>query len=303
MTQLSPGRHLASDRLARRREHLMTEITELAPSPLSPTPTEPRRSPSVARWSAVAAAVVALVVGIGTVASSIGGPTGHGPAAFAIEALPSGGVSIRVVDSKVSAGDMTAQLHAIGLDIAIDTAPASPQLVGRWLVVTASEEVPSQVADDVADQTLGSAATLEVRKRFRGQLTLTVGRSPEPGEAIQVAGTPNALAPAGLLYCERLAGQTPATADAALTAAGFTVTWAGRGRRPLAAAPEGSRVGQAYVYDMKALAPAGVRADGKTVQVVVWDPADPQYEQILWTGWPQSAIRSGRRDYADCPAS
>jgi hypothetical protein len=302
MTQLSPGRPLASDRLARRREHLMTEITELASSPLSPNPAEPRRTLSVARWSAVAAAVAALVVGIGVVASSTGGPTGHGPAAFAIEALPSGGVSIRVVNTRVAADDMTAQLRAVGLNIDIDTAPASPQLVGRWLVVTASEDVPGRVADEVAAQTLGSTATLEVRKRFPGELTLTVGRSPEPGEDVQVAGTPNALAPGGLLYCQRLAGQAPATADAALTAAGYTVTWAGRGRRPLVTAPSGSRVAQAYIYDTKALAPAGVSSDGKTVQVVVWDPTDPQYEQILWAGWPQSASRSDRRDYDDCPA-
>ena len=239
-----PADHLSPDRLARRREHLMTEIAQQhAPA------TTPDLAPARRRWSprvrllTAAASIAVLVIGISVFAATTGGPTGRGPAAFAIENLPGGKVSIRVVNNTVSAAQMTRQLQDVGLSITIDAVPASPQLVGRWLTTGASEDVPGTVIDDLTQQALGKTATLDITRTFPGQITLTVGRSPRVGEDPQVSGTPNALSPGGLLYCQRLSGQIPSAAAKSLTDAGYTVSWAVGGvRRSVATAPDGTRV-------------------------------------------------------------
>src|SRR4051812_14446745 len=118
---------LSRDRLARRREHLMTEITA-TPSTIHVEP--PRRSRRTARYGLAAAGAIAVATAAVSVVLTIGGDaTGLGPTAFAVTPIPHGNVSIDIVSTRASAAEMTRQLRAKGLPIKIATMPASPALV------------------------------------------------------------------------------------------------------------------------------------------------------------------------------
>ncbi|MBA3908243.1 MAG: hypothetical protein H0X35_16410, partial [Pseudonocardiales bacterium] len=80
---------ITADRLASRREHLMTEILQ-APEAL-PAQHSPVRRPGF-RLAVAMATVAALTLGVTVYANTGGGASGHGPAAFAIERLPNGPV-------------------------------------------------------------------------------------------------------------------------------------------------------------------------------------------------------------------
>lgn len=271
---------LDADRLRRRREHLMSEITlERQAEAVRPTP---RRVPRRA-FPAVASAAV-LTAGAFLALSS---GSEQGGTAFAMTPAAGGKVAVRVVDSDVSAKAMTAQLRAAGLDVTVETMPASPQLVGTWLYVSSDGSVPDALHDEVFDQTRGYTATLELPASIPGGLVLGVGRAPRDGEAVAVSGRRNALAPGGLLHCDRLSGVAPDTALSRLTAAGYTVTWAGG-----AAPARGSRVTLAYVSDT---AP-------KTVEVTALAPGDARYDAQSWLGFAPSARATGDRGYDGCPA-
>lgn len=252
-----------------------------------------------------AAALVAVLAGASFVAlSTLGGPEGHGAAAFAIDTVRPGTFMVRVVNSQTSAENMTEQLRAAGLNIVVETAPASPQLVGRWLALDASQGVSAKLRDDIADQALTSTTTLRVPAGFSGNMTLTVGRKPQRGEDIVVVGTPNALAPGGTLFCSQLLGLPAAAARHALTAQGYAVRWAtGGARRPLSQPAATDRVVQAFIYDSEAVAPTGFPIDGSTVQVVLADPLDASYDTLRWSGFPRWAHAKVQSEQGGCGVS
>lgn len=283
---------LSPDRLARRREHLMQEIqdaperSEWTTGPRKAAARKPRRLRTRMPRSVVggvAVTVLALVAFI--VVSVSGGEGGHGSAAFAIAPVPDGNVSIRVLDSDVSARAMTAQLHERGLHIGITALPVSPQLVGTWVGAGGTADLPAELLRSVQDQTQGYVVTLEVPASFPGSLSLAVGRAPHHGEAVAVSGARNALAPGGLLACEGLSGAEPASAAERLTELGYTVEWSTgpTGNQSLPAAPPGTRVTEAIVED-----------DEPHVRLVVASPSDERsYDAQRWRGFAPSQRLAG----------
>lgn len=255
------------------------------------------------RWGVATAAVAAANVGIFTVMATSGGREGLGPAAFAIEHLPGDVVRIDVVSTEASAKQMTRQLREYGLDISIEVVPASRQLVGTWVWVSTSGDVPVDIQDSVAEQAAGYTATIELPSAFPGEITFGVGRPTRAGEEPQVSGIRNALAPGGLLFCERLRDLTPAEAGHRLAELGYLVGWADRqGPRGFTGAPPAGLVTEAYVFDFDAMAAGqiGDESDTRDVQVVVRRPSDRLYEQQRWSGFSPSQRAAGTIDYSRC---
>jgi hypothetical protein len=265
-------------RLEARLEHLMTEILTTPAMPVRHA--APRRFPI--RRAILAGATIAVTAIAVTVAVSLtGGPTGHGPTAFAVEPLADGTVAISVVNSDVSAHAMTTQLHAAGLRINVTTMTASRQLVGTWVGSGATGDVPAAVSAAIAAQTVGYAATIDVPKAFTGTITLTVGVPTKPGAEPNVSGLHNALAPAGLLACLNLSGADPAAAAATLADKGYTVTWTtriGPNTPTVSAPPVGSRVAAAFIDD----------THPRAVRLIVTSPTDRRYPHLLQLGFPLS---------------
>ena len=259
----------------------------------------PRRNRRAAALVAVAAATATMFV----VLSTTGGEGGLGPRAFAIARLPGDVVSIHVVDTDASAEQMTRQLQEHGLDITIEAVPTNRQLVGTWLWVSQSEDVPRSVGRSVEEQLAGYTATIELPSSFPGEITLGVGRAAKEGEELQVGGIRNALAPGGLLFCERLRDLPPAEVHRRLTAKGYVVGWAApRGRRFVPSPPPGV-VTEAFVVDFEAMGRGEIGDDEDTrdVRVVVREPSDPLYEQQRWMGFSPSQRAAGEIDYSSCP--
>ena len=67
-----------------------------------------------ARMVVAGAVTVAVAAAVFVIGSTVGGPEGHGPTAFAVERLPNNLTSITIVNSDASAQQMTDQLHAQG---------------------------------------------------------------------------------------------------------------------------------------------------------------------------------------------
>ena len=297
---------LAPDRLARLRGHLMTEIaTQTAPAEVGPAPTHLRR------WtlrrigiaaSAVAAATAAVFAGL----AATSGPGGLGPSAFAVTHLPGDTVGIKVVNTQATADQMTRQLQADGVDVRIRTVPTTPQLVGTWVMASFSGEVPAAVSNAVAAQTRGYVATIELPAVFPGSITLYVGRAMRSGETPQVGGARNALAPGGLLFCDRLIGARPADAQRTLAADGYTVHWAD-GRRGLytqevATPPAGSRVTAAFIFDFDRRNVDQPIVNPHDVTVTVLDPRDPRFKAQIWLGFaPSQQTSPSAIDFSSCP--
>jgi hypothetical protein len=241
--------------------------------------------------------VAALTAGVSVWASTGGGPTGHGPAAFAIEKLPTGPVRIRIVDTDVAAAEMTKQLHEQGLNITVTTVAATSQIVGSWL--EASYPSGSNPADQAAlAAQFDSSSTIDVPAGLlTSGVTLTFGRATRPGEKYVVGGIRNALRPSGPLFCMRLAGAEPSVAVQKLTAAGYTVHFnaTGNWRSSTSAPPEGEVV-YAYVWDQV----MGIAGTTKDVYVTVKSPDAASYEGSLRLQWPPG---SAAPDYSSCPAS
>lgn len=295
---------LSPDRLTRLRGHLMTEIsTAPAPAPTSAVPRRwaPRRLGM--GLAAVAAATAAVFVGL-TVTT---GPGGLGPAAFAVSHLPGDTVSIKVVNTKANADQMTRQLRAQGVNVSIQTLTATPQLVGTWVGAEFTPEVPSSVSDSIAQQEHGYVATLELPAVFPGAITLTVGVPRPAGETPNVAGMRNALAPGGLLFCDRLSGVRPSVAQQRLTAQGYTVHWVDGTRslysQTVSAPPAGTRVSAAFIFDFDRTDLTRAIADPHDVNVTVISPQDRRFLPQLWLGFaPSQQTTPQTIDYSSCPS-
>lgn len=299
-TSLSPGR------LARLKGHLMTEITT-APAAHAPgTDDGSRRRPRRRLGLAVAAvAAVTAAVLVGLVVTT--GPGGLGPTAFAVSHLPGDTIAIKVVNTHASADQMTRQLHGQGVNVSIQTMTATPQLVGTWVAAGFTPEVPKSISDSIAEQEHGYVATLELPAVFPGAITLTVGIPTPAGETPNVGGVRNALAPGGLLFCDRLSGAKPAAAQKKLESQGYTVHWAdgahGLVTRSLSIPPPGSRVSAAFIFDFDPKDVSRPISNPHDVTVSVIDPRDPRYLPQLWLGFAPSQQTTPKTiDYSSCPA-
>lgn len=284
---------ITPDRLASRREHLMTEILQ-APRAV---PAKPSRRPL--RLAVAGLTVAALTAGITVYANTGGGRSGNGPAAFAVETLPTGPVRITVLNqSDLSAQQMTRQLHAQGLDISITTLASNAQVAGEWLTYSSDGKDP--VDDAVVEaQMQGQPHQIEIPPGLlRHPIDFGVARLARPGEKIAVAGLRNALRPAGPLFCLRLAGADPAVAEQRLTAAGYRVHFDARAGdwRTATASPPTGRVVQAYLWDPV----MGISGTVKDVYVSVLEPTSTRYAGSVWQGWPKAQQTSGVPDYSSC---
>ena len=278
---------ISADRLARRREHLMSEI--VAGQIESPSTNArrfvARRGLRLPAMATVAAAAVAATIGL-----TAGTGAGLGPVAFALAPVPGGNVAITVVNTKASAAQMTNQLHKQGLDITIKTVSATPQLVGRWLAVSTSNGTGQQSQRALASQALGKVATISVPRNFGGKILLYVGVPTAKGHNPDVAGLPNALAPGGKFYCQHLQGASPNEALGRLTKAGYSVRWAFSPNGPALAAPAaGTRVTEAFLRDFNPQNVAQVIANPRTVTVVLAEPGTANYAAQLRQGFPAVA--------------
>jgi hypothetical protein len=221
MTTQEPS--LSADRLVRRREHLMREITLAQARPASSSvPARPVRSWQGWRGRALVGAVTTTcaVVAV-TLVVTLSGPAGNAPAAFAFQRVSQTTVAVRIVDSTVDAGEMTAQLHKQGINVTVDAVPVSPQVVGTWVSVSFSADVPASVRDAVREQVPnGYTATVDLPTSFKGAIRFGVGRDTESGEDPQVVAQRNALAPGPswvpACHRRRSAGSGPVGEEAGL---------------------------------------------------------------------------------------
>ena len=291
--------------IARRKEHLMTEITAQPSSSVVPQHASGRSSGRRRRLAIGMAAVVALTAGTFAATSFSGGPAGKGATAFAVEKLPSGSISIKVVGTAASAQQMTDQLRAQGVNVTIDTEPVSSQLVGTWITFATPDGVATPLTHLLMQQFAGATATLEIPASLLAttRLKLTVGRAPHDGEALEATGERNVFSPGGLLYCYELAGGTAAVAQAALSSAGYHLHWKYTGGPVSASGPGGwSSTPSTGVVTRAFIGLPGTSGGDHDVYIQTANPGDPQFKALLWSGYGPSAEASNTRDYSGCPA-
>jgi hypothetical protein len=267
----------------------MNELTLLERPPSPAVAPRPRRT---RRLMVAAASVAALTAGITVVVTAAGHAAGLGPTAFAVTTQPHGKIAIRVVSTKASAQQMTNQLHAHGLNITVQTVPASSQLVGTWVELAGNASVSNALMAQLGDQAIGHATTIVMPARFTGSLTFDIARTPAPGEAVQVGGIRNALAPSGPLACQGLSGATPAAARQTLAALGYTITgWSDSPSddNPTTAPPAGTRVVQTFIDDISPTdATKTIASRDHDVIVDVTAPSDRLYQTRLHSGFAPS---------------
>jgi hypothetical protein len=293
---------LAPDRLARRREHLMTEIAATQDIAAAPAVRNPRGTFWQPRRLLAAAASVAVIAGAAFTAMALtGGPTGAGATAFAVARLPHGKVSIRVVSTAASAKQMTDQLHAKGLDIFVTTVPATPQLVGTWVSMSTSQDFSPALAKDLVSQALSHSVTLDVPAHFTGSLGLSLAVAPSSGEQPEVAGLRNALAPGAPLACSGLSGTGPDHAAAVLERRGYTVLGfttgvglPGSTTPDLTKPPRGTKVTAVFIEDMSPTDSTQVLTSrDHDVAIQIASPADASYPILLHAGFAPSQSLTG----------
>ncbi|WP_339567374.1 hypothetical protein [Pseudokineococcus sp. 1T1Z-3] len=185
-------------------------------------------------------------------------------------------MSISIIDTTAAAEEMTAQLAAEGLDVRVQTAPVTPQLVGTWVGVGSDGSTDEVVFDAVTAQALGYADDIAVPRGASG-LTLTVGVPTEPGQAAQIIGMRNAFAPGGPLECSTARGATVAAATTMLTEQGYST----------------------QVVRFPTFEPVAAK-DTDLVPTVFYDDATPSHLLLVATD-PGDATLQARRDLGFSP--
>jgi hypothetical protein len=217
---------LSDDRLNRRQEHLMSEITLMRVTAGAGGPRRSNRERR-SRMGIFAGLSVTAAVIVAAVFSVTSGSGGVGPAAFEFQRISNGTVSVTIVNTEVAAEEMTRQLQKQGLNVTVRAVPAGPQLVGLWLTEGFSADVPEELVQDVIAQVQGGyTASVKLPQKFSGTIDFEVGRAAEPGEAVMVGGIRNALAPGARLGCLHATLGDPKVLQKAAVALGYTVTWA-----------------------------------------------------------------------------
>jgi len=284
----------------------MSEINVLSDSaPLaSASHHSPRRRLTI-RLAVAGAVVVAVAVGTIAALSQTGGTGAASGTAFAVERLPSGDVTITVISTTVSAKQMTDQLRAQGLNVTVNTTAASPQLVGSFVAASSGPNASPALEATLKSQLNNYSSTLQFPAALTsGGVTLTFGRAPRAGETLSVVGRRNALAPGGLLYCYRLAGDTPQQAASTLTKAGYVLHWRGEAQQsaPVSDAQYTATIPSGVVVNALTQDPFMTSATAKDVYLRVLPTDDPAFATWLWQGYPPAQEASGTRDYSSCPA-
>ena len=289
---------LSVDRLNRRREHLMREITMTQHANPSRAPASPERQhPRRADWTRrglVGGLVSAVAVSAVAVTISLSGPGGASAQAFSFERISSGKVAVHIVDTTVEADAMTEQLHEQGLNVTVDTYPASPQYVGTWLSVSFSDDVPDALQDAVIAQVPnGYTATVDLPTSFTGDIRFGIGRATKTGELPQVFGQRNALAPGARLGCLDATGGVPQDVQKKVEALGYTVSWSDGDPLDLVAVSQptsAQRVVGAFIDDRTP----------KLVNLVAATPGTRRYEGRSRLGYNQTQWDNRNANSGSC---
>jgi hypothetical protein len=260
----------------------------------------PKRLP--VRWTLACAAAAVVPIAVAALVLG-GGPASLSSPAFAVSPQPSGDVSIKVIRTSASAAEMTRELRAQGLNISINTVTATPQLVGRWVGGGASGDGSPELGDRLRNQVFGQVTEIILPRSFVGQLTLDVAVPAAAGTEPNVVGTPNALAPGGLLFCRNLSGSEPSRVEASLTNAGYKVRWAAtQYGATVPSVPRGDRVTAAFIFDYDVHDPSHTIVNPSEVTVTVTSPDAADYAARLAQGFPSGETPT-TISRADCPAS
>lgn len=264
---------LSADRLNQGREHLMREITLTRQPNLTSTAESPAPLRQRATWKK--RRVMGGFASLATIAAITMVAIESGPsaaAAFSFQAISSDTVAVHIVNTAVGADEMTDQLQHQGLNVTIDAVPTSPQLVGTWLTVSFTDDVPTTVQDAVLAQVPnGYTATVDLPTSFPGDITFSIGRATRTGESARVVGQRNALAAGARLGCLHATGANPEDVQKAVQALGYSSSWADGDQvdlRPIAVPEPGQRIVQAFIDD----------TSPTQVQLVTATPGSTRYD-------------------------
>jgi hypothetical protein len=135
-------------------------------------------------------------VGTGTVCAGLAvlaltGPFGGGPQrALAVE-TDGAWIELRIADAAASAGKMTRELHAAGIDAEVYSIAVGPELVGRWVAVFEVPDNPARQSPVRLRELRITRELVRIHRDFAvsphpGYFVFYAGRAPRPGEAIML---------------------------------------------------------------------------------------------------------------------
>jgi len=191
----------------------------------------PRRRLAPVLGAALACAVAAVILVVGT--SGPGAPrvAGASPVSFRYPtAGPDAGYIVATVTDPFAAqSSLDAAFRAAGVEIAVSLVPASPSAVGTVVEISEPSSGPQ-----IQTLTGGPCVTggggpgncpigLKIPRDFKGSGSLTLGRPATPGEDYE--STNSSFAPGESLHCSGLIGETVAQAAPWLATHHVTVLW------------------------------------------------------------------------------
>ena len=155
--------------------------------------------------------VAAIVAGaIGTAAVAFLTLAGPGPARADVEITVDGDrVAVRIMDLMTTPDEVRRAFVEAGLDARIDSSPAGPSNVGRFVGVVIDGKGSPTVRYDGERDAMGFKG-FSVPADWEGTLVISLGVPAEPGEPYRVAS--NAFAAGEPLHCVSLVGGTLAEA-------------------------------------------------------------------------------------------
>lgn len=191
------------------------------------TVTHPRRTRLAIATAGVAAVAIALALAPGLVSE-------RGTPAFAVRELPGGIIEVDLRNDDLSGTDLAAELGEFGIDVDIETYPASPSLVGDvYLVIEDDggeyvdhEDVPGLTVTVHDESDLGRSTWRFDPEAFADQVRLSVGVETPAGRPYQVSAW--AFEPGEVLAGLHCAFDQPMRASDVvphLDALGLDATW------------------------------------------------------------------------------
>ncbi len=184
-----------------------------------------RRKPRLAAIVAAAAVSAAVVGGLVPGMSASHHQTQHKLTpdeqlvAFSIR---HGTVTALITKPLAAASQLTAVLRAHGLDIAVQTVPVSPSLVGT--IVYTNAPIIRTLWKPSCSVT-GCPVGLVFPAGYTGKATIAIGRPARPGEGYQSMA--DVFAPGEVLHCSGLLGAPATAALPVLRKLGLHATWRG----------------------------------------------------------------------------
>lgn len=206
-----------------------------------------------------------------------------------------GYVFINVVDSAAKATASSSALRKLGSSVRLSTVATNDQRAGTWVGAAFGAQVPTALADDIADQLSGYAATIRIPVRVADFIELRAGRLAGAHEKPSLTGQTNALAPSRKLHCLRLTDATPEETAAALRSRELSPNWLLRTYVPtgdILTVPTGIPPADARVV----MAYLPLTHTGE-IDIHVALPSDGAYALLRWRGYPREARAQGAWDY------